>query len=708
MKMNNKDNNILLDDVLINMLGAADVQLANSVKCLITSQQKNPYAEVEQIISEKTPQSMLLSLTVKNISQEDLTVESLMPVYLNVKNGSYLQLGGGIQNWTQLAGGLGKGVRDLCDPCFDYRMIDYKAENYVLYGNRKTDKYILFGFTSFLRQNSCIRLHAESSSLAFSGLETHCNTNSTLLKPGESINSETLFLASGNDPSELLKVYVDRLSSSMSEKINLKNITGWSGWDFYQDDISEEKMLENLRFFVQHRQSLPIEYIQLDSGFVRHDGDWLETNDKFPHGLKYIARKIIDAGFKPGLWLCPFLAAPESKVVREHPDWILRKADGNPLEMYGYTSPMVYGLDGSIKAVQDYLENLARQLTEEYQFSYLKLDGANNQVLSELAIPADKSCSNGEALAMGMRAFRNGMKEDCLLLTAFSPGICIGLVDAMRIGEDSGARWDNSKIAKHHGERDRFNGPGEVLRAIAASANHSYMHKKLWINDPDYLVVRQENCNSELSLEEARSWASAVAMSNGSIILSDPMWELPDERIELLEKVLPHSPYPARPVDFFRKNVPSIMAMPAKNASEEWLVVTVTNTDKPERIRSYMLDFAELGLDVASDYLVFEFWKSEFCGIFQEKFEVTDLEPRCCRTFAIRKKRDGIQLLGTDSHISMGAVEIRSIDNLHLNTARRGRDWRAYYYVPQGCEVPGNWNQHAPEIFYSWESMNGN
>lgn len=689
-----------IGDVIVNPRGAADIRLSCGIACRIVAGRQNPFLDVFPDVLEETAQSMLVRLTAKNISRETLSVDALLPMYVSAADGGFLQLGGGIQNWTQLAGGRGRGVLDLCDPCFEHRMTDYRAENYAVYGNRKTGKYVLFGFTSFLKQNASIRLHSESSGFMFTCLEALCNVGGKTLVPGETVCSETLFVCIGNDPQALLLSYVKRLETQMKAPITFKDVIGWATWDCYQDDISEEKILENVSFFERHRRSLPIEYIQVDFGVSLRDGDWLETNERFPHGLKWLARRIIDAGFKPGLWLCPFLAAPESRVIKEHPEWALRGADGQPVNMYGYSNPFVYGLDGSQKAVQEYLRDLAHQLTYDYEFAYLKLDGANGQVLTELVSPADKSFSNGEALEAGMQAFKSGVRPGTFLLSAFASGISIGLVDAMRVGEDVGARWDNSRIAKHHGERDCFNGSGEVLRSIAASCNHFMLHKKLWVNDPDYLVVRQDGCNSELTLEEARSWATVVAMNNGLIMLSDPMEQLAEERIELLEKVLPHSPHAAHPVDFFKKNVPSILAMPAENGSEEWLVVSVVNTDKPERTRNYVLDFAELGLEKDDDYLVFEFWRSQFCGVARNSYVVADLPPRHCRVFAVRKRRQGIQFLGTDSHISMGAVEIEIMDGLQIAARPRCKDWRAFFYVPNGCDVPEGLQYFTDNVYF--------
>jgi len=370
------------------------------------------------------------------------------------------------------------------------------------------------------------------------------------------------------------------------------------------------------------------------------------------------------------------------------------------LILNGYAVREIHGLDCSVPGVTDYLRQLAHTVTVEYGFDYLKLDGANRQILSSLGYPANPAVGRGEAMRLGLEAFKSGMRSDAVLLNGSVFGISMGISDMMRVGDDTGGRWDASLIAKDHGERDRFNGPGEILRAISAVNNHYYLHKKVWVNDPDYLVVRQAGMNSELSLEEARSWASVIALSNGSIILADPPYKLTPERLELVEKILPHCQYPARPVDFFRKNVPSVLAMKAQMGNEEYLVVSVTNTDIPKRTRDYSVDLAELELDANAEYLAFEFWNSEFMGSVSGKLAIKALPPHTTRVVALRKKSGNIQLIGTDSHISMGAIEVKKFDGRRLEFNKRGKAWKAFFYLPNGVNVPEKLHKHSDNCYY--------
>src|SRR5690606_12599999 len=106
--------------------------------------------------------------------------------------------------------------------------------------------------------------------------------------------------------------------------------TGWLSWYYYYGKVSEDDILDNVRGLQGLNQIQP-EYVVIDSGWFLETGfgDW-EANSKFPDGMKSLANKISEAGYKPGLWFSPLLADAGSILVREHPDWLLMK-EGVPV-----------------------------------------------------------------------------------------------------------------------------------------------------------------------------------------------------------------------------------------------------------------------------------------------------------------------------------------------------------------------------------------
>jgi hypothetical protein len=70
----------------------------------------------------------------------------------------------------------------------------------------------------------------------------------------------------------------------------------------------------------------------LDDGWQVALGDWRPRSDKFPAGdadMKALVDRIHAAGLKAQLWWAPMGADAGSRTAREHPDWLLRNADGS-------------------------------------------------------------------------------------------------------------------------------------------------------------------------------------------------------------------------------------------------------------------------------------------------------------------------------------------------------------------------------------------
>ena len=116
-----------------------------------------------------------------------------------------------------------------------------------------------------------------------------------------------------------------------------------------------------------------------------------------------------------------------------------------------------------------WLPALMKYMDRGLGFEYVKLDGANMQAMVAAGVPSNPKMAKGQIMRQALEAFRSGLGPDVYLLNAGLFGLSIGLVNAMRIGNDVGARWDASLIDRHRGERDRYPGSGLVHRCIAVS-----------------------------------------------------------------------------------------------------------------------------------------------------------------------------------------------------------------------------------------------
>jgi alpha-galactosidase len=258
------------------------------------------------------------------------------------------------------------------------------------------------------------------------------------LAPGESRQLDPILMATGTDADALLAQWADEVAAVAHARNSAAFQVGWCSWYHYFDDISEHALRANLAL----AEGYPFDVFQLDDGYQAAIGDWLETNDKFPSGLAALAAEIRDAGYRPGIWLAPFLAAPDSQVARAHPDWLAQFRPGKALK--AWVNPAwggaMYALDTSNPAVLDHLESLARAL-KEMGFTYLKLDFTFAPSFD--GIWHNPKLTPAQRIRAGFDAIRRGAGDDAFILGCGVPlAHVVGVVDGNRIGPDVAPLWE--------------------------------------------------------------------------------------------------------------------------------------------------------------------------------------------------------------------------------------------------------------------------
>ena len=347
------------------------------------------------------------------------------------------------------------------------------------------------------------------------------------LAPGERRDLESIRLALGPEPNALLEQFAELWGSVAGARRAAPFQAGWCSWYHFFHAVSEEAMLRNIDALAADRSGIPVEVVQLDDGFQPAMGDWLAPSARFPGGPGRIAEAIRQAGFRAGIWTAPFAASAESEVLSAHSDWALDD-EGSPLR--GTYNPewsrdgWVYVLDPSRPEVAAHLEATFAALVE-MGFDYLKLDFLFMPAMRGRG--ADPSLTRAQRLARGLEAIRRGAGEDAFLLGCGCPlGPAVGRVDGMRIGPDVAPAWAVEQPVAIPGLEEMLPSTRTALRSILA---RQFLHRRLWLNDPDCLMVRSRE--TRLSAVETASLAAGVALSGGMVVCSDdvPLLE-PGER----------------------------------------------------------------------------------------------------------------------------------------------------------------------------------
>lgn len=412
--------------------------------------------------------------------------------------------------------------------------------------------------------------------------------------PGETRALSPVRAALGADPHALLEAHADEHGRRAQARTAAPFRSGWCTWYHFFHEVGEDDVLRNLEALVAARDELPMEVVQIDDGYQRAIGDWLEPAPRFPRGIAPLAEAIRAAGFEAGIWTAPFCVVPESRLFEAHPEWLLRDEEGlfrGLLHPVWSPGASVHVLDPTLDAVRDHLVELFRTLVD-MGFTYQKLDflfAAGMQAQAH-----DARLTRAERLRRGLDAIRAGAGPDAFLLGCGCPqGAAVGVVDAMRIGPDVAPSWAVADSVPIPGLEETRPSTRNALRSIL---NRAWMHRRLWLNDPDCLMTRSED--TALAPDEARTLAAAVAVTGGLAIVSDDVprlgaasRSLVRDTLALARRVDAGGPTgTARAVDFLAGEMPTAVTARTPGGG----VLAAFDTDDAPRVVE--ADLAALGL----------------------------------------------------------------------------------------------------------------
>ncbi|HID86837.1 MAG TPA: alpha-galactosidase [Anaerolineae bacterium] len=479
-------------------------------------------------------------------------------------------------------------------------------------------------------------------------LEAICHADGVTLAPGERLISEPLLVAADEDPLALLDRYATHLGERMEARVPPRPPTGWCSWYYFYGENSEADVLANMVGIARER--LPLEVILIDDGYETAIGDWLTPDPaKFPQGMGWLAEQIRAGGYVPGLWIAPFAASAGSQLFADHPDWVIRDEDGQPLVAWHHFGEVVHALDLTHPAVQEWLRTLFHTLSDEWGYGLFKLDFLYAGALAGQR--HDPQMTRAQALRRGLEIIREVVGEKFLLGCGAPLGPCVGLVDGMRIGPDVAINWrpfwpDLSASAAENG-----------LRNVVSRA---FLHNRLWANDPDCVLVRTRDDESDLVLNEMRTLVSLVGLSGGLVLSGDNFPSIRPGRLKYLRQILPPYGQAAIPLDLFENELPELFVLPVQREFGAWLVVGVINWG--DRTRKTTVDLARLGLEPGQPYHAYHYWRRRYLGVVRDRVTIPRHQPHETALLLLKPASEEPQFLTSTFHVTQGGVEVKAVD----------------------------------------------
>ena len=340
-----------------------------------------------------------------------------------------------------------------------------------------------------------------------------------------------VMLGAGDDPAALLEAWATRVGAAEHARTDAPFTVGWCSWYHWFERIDEAAFRDTLA----RASDWPFDVFQLDDGYQAAIGDWCTPNAKFPSSLDALADAVRARRATPGLWLAPFLAAPDSAHARAHPEHLARDRYGEPLvamfnDIWG---GFVLGLDPTAPETAAHLSDLGRTLRQA-GYDYAKLDFTFSPNVP--GVYADPTLTPAQRVRAGYDAFRSGFGDDGFVLGCGAPlGACVGAVDALRIGPDVAPTWEVDTTTNTVWPGYEFAAPA-TRHAAEATVARAFMHRRLWVNDPDCVMLR--TTGTDLTPEQSRAWAHTAAQGGAMVIVSDDLALLDAGHRALLDEVV--------------------------------------------------------------------------------------------------------------------------------------------------------------------------
>jgi alpha-galactosidase len=201
------------------------------------------------------------------------------------------------------------------------------------------------------------------------------------LKPGESYSSPRSFVSvySGDfyEPLRLWSSVLQKEGWEIPKPSNEAYNVSWCGWG-YEFNVTPAQMLGT----VPKLKELGIKWATLDDRWFDTYGDWNPRPDTFPgDAIKQMVDDFHKQGILAQLWWLPLGVEDGqgkyeshryamSKVVKEHPDWLILDKDGKHARM----TRNLAVLDPSLPEVQAFYKQLTEKFIRDWGFDGSKLD----------------------------------------------------------------------------------------------------------------------------------------------------------------------------------------------------------------------------------------------------------------------------------------------------------------------------------------------
>ncbi|MBE0460666.1 MAG: hypothetical protein IBX60_03415 [Candidatus Aminicenantes bacterium] len=476
---------------------------------------------------------------------------------------------------------------------------------------------------------------------------------------------------------------------------------GWSSWYCYYMGTTEADVVKETDALAKYLKPYGLEYIQLDACYTRgEDANYLEwTKSTFPKGGKWLFQYIKDKGLKPALWVNIYGSNyAKAECADKYPEnFYLRDKNGNLSGACCTADKTVVRLDyTNPEVIEKHLKPMFRILRDDWGLTYLKDAGWGTWMdyyedNKEMAY--DPSRGSREVYVEVQNALRETLGPDIYILgcAMHEVGLGFGIFDGSRIGGDDKAVWYPEK-----------QGGMSMQTYFHSIFGGNYLNNITWHCDPDAAMVR-----NPLTLEEARTIVTSIALTGQLYMASDFMGRLPMKKLDLYRKTIP--PTHVVPIDLYPykiesnkkndvvwccpkvKEFPRAIDLKVNGKSGIYDVVALFNWEDEEASKTISIS-EDLGLEAETEYVIFDFWNQTLKDIALDEITCSIPAHGTC-VYVIRSLLDRPQLLATSRHIT-GTVSVKEVSWDASKSCLKGASeivkddpYSLFIHVPDGMAV---------------------
>ncbi len=506
-----------------------------------------------------------------------------------------------------------------------------------------------------------LKFNKTKTGVEFTSLTAECDFDRIILPKGGERTSQWVYISNGFDADNLIAEYADRVGDFYGIKRPPKSAPSvFCTWYFHGRHYNEKFFKDDIEALQKNR--IPFDVFLIDDCWANGNWGYWTPNAQFPHGMKYVTDIMRKNGYTPGIWTAPFSIEKNSKLAKEHPEWLL-KTTGDSLVEFGYATKS-WILDPTFPGVIKHLEEVYRRLSHDYGFSYFKLDFMRSVFIYDNVKFYNPEITRLQAYRMGLKAIREGVGPDAFISVCGGHfGASIGIANSQRSGSDVVSIWIPKQVSTFR---------QNILRTWMS---------RFWYVDADALTIRKretpfqysdsnpDESHNQLSLgkltdTEALTFALNQYVGGGLVCFSEYLKELSAARRSLYRHIIPSINSSSIPLDLYSDFIPSMMLtkiIPVCKDLKPWNTVAIMNLHDKSQNVSVKLSKKVIGSLNSNKFIVSEFFSQKVIGIFSagDNIELGEIKPHESKLLRIAQW-NGVKpvLTGTDLHFSGGGVEI--------------------------------------------------